>query len=134
MRNLILLIPIFLLACASGEDNEQDTTDSTAVVIEDTTDLEIIEEDTTTFTETEEEAAERKVVLKELSKVTFCDCIKKQNEINKKLEKAETDAEMDEVLAEMDKFTEGECKNLMAGDRTSPSARAEHQRKVTECL
>lgn len=134
MNKLILLIPIFLLACTSGDDSEQDATDSTMADIEDTIGLEVIDEDTTTFIETEEEEAERKVVLKELPKTTFCDCIKKQNEINKKLEKAETDAEIDAVLAEMDKFTEGECKNLMAGDRTSPSARAEHMRKVAECL
>jgi len=122
------------MACSSGEDNEQDTTDSTMVITNENTDLEVLEEDTASLNITEEEAADKKVVLKELPKVTFCDCIRRQNEINKQLDKAETDAEIDEVLAEMDKFTEGDCKNILAGDRTSPSARAEHQRKVAECL
>ena len=86
------------------------------------------------LTDEELEVKTEKVELKVLSKVTFCDCIKKQKELDDKLMETEDDAEMDNILAEMDKLTEGECKNLMADKSSSPEAREERKAKIAACL
>jgi len=41
---------------------------------------------------------------------------------------------MDKIMAEMDELTEGECKNLMADNSTSPEDRKNRKVKIQGCL
>ncbi|MBL4651681.1 MAG: hypothetical protein JKY53_02295 [Flavobacteriales bacterium] len=86
------------------------------------------------LTDKELEAKTEEVELKVLSKVTFCDCIKKQKVLDNQLMETEDDAEMDKIMAEMDALSEGECKNLMADKSTSPEDREARKAKIQGCL
>ena len=86
------------------------------------------------LTDDELEVKTEKEELKVLSKVTFCDCIKKQKVLDDKLMETEDDAEMDKIMAEMDALSEGECKNLMADKSTSPEDRENRKAKIQACL
>ncbi len=86
------------------------------------------------LTDDELEEKTEKAELKVLSKVTFCDCIKKQKALDDRLMETEDDAEMDKIMAEMDELTEGECKNLMADNSTSPEDRKNRKVKIQGCL
>lgn len=131
----MLFAPLFFACGNQGTERPTDEGDSlsagdSAQIVVARDDNTVMEEDTA---ETVEESA-AKTELKELKKVTFCECVKKQQAINKKIETAETDAEFDTALAEMDALENGDCKNLLAGNTDSPDKRAEHKRKVAECL
>ena len=86
------------------------------------------------LTDDELEVKTEEAELKELSKVTFCYCIKKQKVLDDRLMETEDDSEMDNIMAEMDELTEGECKNLMADNSASPEDRKERKAKIQGCL
>lgn len=86
------------------------------------------------LTDDELEEKTEKAELKVLSKVTFCDCIKKQKALDDQLMETEDDAEMDKIMTEMDELSAGECKNIMADNSVSPEARDERKAKIQACL
>lgn len=69
-----------------------------------------------------------------LETVTFCDCVKKQSEIDKKMEAAESDEEIDAVMNEMDEMTNGPCKELLNDKQSSPEQREKRKQKIADCL
>jgi hypothetical protein len=69
-----------------------------------------------------------------LSKVTFCDCIKQQQQIDLKIDDAEEDDEIKALMDEMDKLNQGPCKEMLHDKQTSPDQREERKRKIEECL
>lgn len=86
------------------------------------------------LTDKELEVETEEAELKELSKVTFCDCVKKQKALDDRLMETEDDAEIDKIMAEMDELSAGECKNLLANNASSPEEREERKAKVEACL
>ncbi len=130
---LILTVVIISSCQGNGDDNQKDDSLNITNKADTASFADNNENEKQDSIESNEESTPKKE-LKELKQVTFCDCVKKQEAINKQLEEAETDDQINAALALMDEIENGECKNLLAGNTDSPSKRAEHKRKVAECL
>ena len=63
----------------------------------------------------------------------FCDCVVKNDSVNGAIDKAESDADFDRVLARMDVIDQ-HCKELLTTPNTTPDEREKHNRKVRKCL
>ena len=63
----------------------------------------------------------------------FCDCVIKNDSINKVLENAGDDADYDGILARMD-VIDMHCKTMLTTPNTTPDEREAHNRKVNKCL
>ena len=63
----------------------------------------------------------------------FCDCVVKNDSVNKVLETAGDDADYDAILARMDVIDQ-HCKGMLATPNTTPEQRDRHARKVRKCL
>ncbi len=141
---LSLLGLFFLLSCNTSHQNDEETgsnIDTTTVVDIDTATFEI---DTTSVLpdslqksgyvdETEEIGKE---IEKKFGKQwDFCDCVVKNDSINKVFENADALSEEEfnaafERMEEIDKH----CKELTSAPNTTPDERARHKRKVRKCL
>jgi hypothetical protein len=62
----------------------------------------------------------------------FCDCVVKNDSVNKAIETAGDD-EFDAILERMD-VIENYCKAMLAAPNTTPDEREAHERKVRKCL
>ncbi len=63
----------------------------------------------------------------------FCDCVIKNDSVNKAVETSVSDADFDRVMARMD-VIEQHCKSMLAQPNTTPEEREKHERKVRKCL
>ena len=63
----------------------------------------------------------------------FCDCVVKNDSVNKAIDFAETDEEFDKILARMDEI-DSHCKEMLTTPNTTPDERKKHERKVRKCL
>ena len=63
----------------------------------------------------------------------FCDCVVKNDSINKALETNTDDAQLDLILLRMDEV-DMHCKEMLAQPNTTPEQRDRHARKVKKCL
>jgi hypothetical protein len=63
----------------------------------------------------------------------FCDCVVKNDSINKVLEKAGDDADYDAILERME-VIDMHCKTMLTAPNTTPDEREAHERKVRKCL
>jgi len=63
----------------------------------------------------------------------FCDCVVKNDSINKALETNTDDAQLDLILVRMDEV-DMHCKEMLAQPNTTPEQRDKHARKVRKCL
>lgn len=133
MKYLSVLLIAFLVSCGGNSDekksdskDEKDTTenetkDSNAIEIE-----EAIENPDETSIEEFEKAE---------GGMSFCDCVKKVQELDDKMMADETtEEEMEAIMAEKEKLVDGECKVIKMGGQDSPEDRAERQRKAKACL
>ncbi|MGE0561000.1 MAG: hypothetical protein AB7O47_04245 [Flavobacteriales bacterium] len=66
--------------------------------------------------------------------MSFCDCVKKQKQLEKTMLETEDDAEFDKAMAEMEKMKTGECKILFEGNQSTLEAKQAHEKKVKRCL
>jgi hypothetical protein len=78
-------------------------------------------------------ALETEIELKYGVQWDFCDCVVKNDSINKVLESAGDDADYDGILARMEVIDQ-HCKGLLATPNTTPEQRDRHARKVRKCL
>ncbi|MEO9531537.1 MAG: hypothetical protein ABJG68_14630 [Crocinitomicaceae bacterium] len=62
----------------------------------------------------------------------FCDCVVKNDSVNKAIETAGDD-EFDAILARME-VIDNHCKAMLATPNTTPDEREAHERKVRKCL
>lgn len=64
----------------------------------------------------------------------FCDCIYKNDSINKVLQNTDnlSDEKIDQLFSRMDEI-EAHCKSLITEPNTTPSDRKAHARKVRKC-
>lgn len=147
-----IAIATLLLYSCGGEDKSEENSSSNQPETTDTSttmDSMIIDTvavaDTTSTADTIEELdpgieVTESTSIEEFEKATedkgglsFCDCVKKQAELEEKLDATEDDALVDQLFAEMEALTKGECKVLMMGGQTSPEQRAARQRRIDKC-
>jgi hypothetical protein len=142
---LSLFFALFIVSCGNSK-NENDTVnaDSTQVsssdslIIEETisdTLSESTEKEVNTGSEgiaTEDEIiTEKKVV--EQTGMSFCDCVKKQKEIQQKIDNSEDDEELMQLMQEMNNLRNGDCKVLFIQDQTSVDQIEERKRRIAAC-
>ena len=65
--------------------------------------------------------------------MSFCDCVKKQKQLEKTMLETEDDAVFNKANEEMQKMKTGECKILFEGNQSSLEAKQAHERKVKAC-
>lgn len=63
----------------------------------------------------------------------FCDCVVKNDSIEKALFATEDEAQIDLILVRMDEVDQ-HCKAMLAQPNTTPEQRDRHARKVRKCL
>ncbi|MEX1003441.1 MAG: hypothetical protein WDZ35_15085 [Crocinitomicaceae bacterium] len=126
---------IALTACkGSAEDADVSDTDTLQV---DTTAIDSSLVDTTAFTDDSgyvDEALETENIIEATygKQWDFCDCVVKNDSVNKAIETAGDD-EFDAILERMDEIDK-HCKKMLTTPNTTPEERAKHDRKVRKCL
>lgn len=63
----------------------------------------------------------------------FCDCVVKNDSVNKAIMETEDDAAFEVIVARMEVIDQ-HCKELLTAPNTTPDERAKHERKVNKCL
>ncbi|UKN02595.1 hypothetical protein K6119_03595 [Paracrocinitomix mangrovi] len=63
----------------------------------------------------------------------FCDCVVKNDSINKVVEGAGDDADYDAIFARMEVIDQ-HCKGMLTTPNTTPEERDRHERRVSKCL
>jgi hypothetical protein len=130
---LILLSNLFVACCGSGHNKEEshdEHLDTSAV------DTSLV--DTTVYTDDsgyvdEELETENLIEATYGEQWDFCDCVVKNDSINKVLENAGDDADYDAILERMDEI-DMHCKTMLTTPNTTPEERDAHERKVRKCL
>ena len=141
MKNILsfLMISVFVSSCSDEPpQSKQPEPDKKEEIINNEVDtvLSTVEEDSEEVVNKEIDTSNYEMdekVSKE-DELSFCECIKKQHEINQKIEKSEDDAEMERLFDELTEVDE-ECQIIFAAyPQSTPEERSIRQRKVKECL
>lgn len=136
-RRIILCLSISLVAfsaCKGGGDGEGTDSDSLGIDtgLVDSSLLDTMLLDTGQYVNSEEETQEL-IEEKYGEQWDFCDCVVKNDSIQKVVEKASDDADYDAIFARMDEI-DMHCKELLTTPNTTPEERDRHERKVRKCL
>lgn len=142
----VCLVAFTVYSCASDSTVEAELTDSSAVVVDDPN-AEFTAADTSSTGVYQEEVDDSKeMTLQEAMKannaqpkveeggLSFCDCVKKQKQLEKTMLETEDDAAFDKAMEEMEKMKTGECKILFEGNQSTLEAKQAHEKKVKACL
>lgn len=143
MNKLLLFITVFtVISCNSGGNNPDNINDidSTAVKVDeqDTLDKQIIS-DYDMSTVDKKNSKEFKENLVKIEKQFgeqwgFCDCVIKNDSINKAFSKQVSDTEFERLSDRFDEIDQ-KCKAFLAQNpNTTPDERAKHEKKVKKCL
>ena len=147
---LLLTAFAVFMACS----NETETTDEEIVVEEEQTatepvmnaNAETTAADTSSTGVYQEEVNESPSSLKEAMQssqnqpvveeggLSFCDCVKKQKELNELIMETEDDAEMEKAMTELETMKTGECKVLFSVNQNTIEEKEAHARRVKKCL
>ncbi|MFZ5551990.1 MAG: hypothetical protein ACOZCO_02655 [Bacteroidota bacterium] len=137
MKKLLFFtaVTVFLFSCGGGEKKkgEEKKTDSIA----DTTTVTPVPADTASEKEKATEdlsSTSVEELEKEGSGTSFCDCVKKQKEIDDQLAAAEEDKLIEELLKKSEDLRNGECIILKVGNQMTAAQKKERERKVKACL
>ena len=136
MKKLLLTttITFILFSCGGGEkkkeaekktDSIADTT--TTLVPEDTISAEVKATEDLGSTSVEE-------LEKSGEGLSFCDCVKKQKELDDQLAAAEDDKLIEELLQKSEDLRNGECIILKVGSQQTASKKNDREKKVKKCL
>lgn len=133
----LLLIGLLLVACNLKEDNKEPTSVSDTTTV-DTTIVEVdtLSDDTLEaqgYDVKEDEKIEENLEKKYGEQWEFCDCVVRNDSINKALEQDLTDAQMDKLMARWD-IVDKHCKKMLTAPNTTPAERNAHKRKVSKCM
>lgn len=141
----VCILAFTVYSCASDTTVEAELTDSTAVVIDDPN-AEFTAADTSSTGVYQEEVDDSKeMTLQEAMKannaepkveeggMSFCDCVKKQQKLEKIVLESEDEAESDKALEELNAMKTGECKILFEGNQSTLEAKQAHEKKVKAC-
>jgi hypothetical protein len=82
---------------------------------------------------TEKLEVHAKIVAKYGEQWDFCNCVLKNDSINKALEKKLSDKQTDKLMARWE-FVDTKCKDFLTTPNTTPEERAKHEWKVKQCL
>lgn len=131
--SLASVFTVFVSCSGEADTTETDDVDTSSV---DTIDTNLI--DSTLFMDDSgyvDETAETENIIeaKYGEQWDFCDCVVKNDSINKVLEEAGDDADYDAILARMDEI-DMHCKTMLTTPNTTPEEREKHNRKVRKCL
>lgn len=145
LRYIFLIITIFLLASCKNETNNviespEEVVDSSGMEVLDTvSDVEIISDYDMSTVPTKD----RKEFKENLARIEkkygeqwdFCTCAVKQDSINRAFQNPSlSDEEFDRLLMRSD-FIDEKCQAFMVQNpNVTPEERADHDRKVKECL
>lgn len=66
--------------------------------------------------------------------LSFCDCVKKQKELNELIMETEDDDKMLNAMAELEAMKTGECKVLFSVNQNTIEEKEAHARRVKKCL
>lgn len=140
MRHLILVLTglVFLNFSSCCGCGGNDTADDHSHSAHDSTQNEVIYIDTTSFIDTggyvnDTLAMQNEIEAKYGVQWDFCDCVVKNDSIEKALMATEDDAQIDLILVRMDEVDQ-RCKTMLAQPNTTPEQRDKHARKVRKCL
>ena len=149
MKNIIyIIISLSLLAsCHSDHSHDEVLEDSTAVeaVFIDDANAEVTAADTSSTGVYQEEVnKDENLTLQESLRanansgeaveeggMSFCDCVKKQKQLEKTMLETEDDAEFDNAMEELGKMKTGECKILFE-ENNLQSTKKEHTKERLE--
>ena len=130
MKYLSLIMVVILFACNSKTEEKKEKTD-------DKDSLENNDSHTVDVKEAEENPEETSIEEFEKAEggMSFCDCVKKIDELDKLMMSDNvSDADFENAMAEKEKLVDGDCKVIKMGGQDSPEERAERQRKAKACL
>jgi len=153
MKNITLVLSIFAFSffvssCSNNEENNL-TQDSTKVdsTFKDNPNAEVTAADTSStgvYQEKVDENAGNSLqdALKsnnsspkvEEGGLSFCDCVKKQKELEKIMVETDDDAKFNKAMADLDAMKKGDCKILFSDKQNTMEAKQAHERKVKRCL
>ncbi|MBW7866694.1 MAG: hypothetical protein H3C31_00045 [Brumimicrobium sp.] len=102
------------------ENNEDETTVTTAGVTKNTSDNADVKE------------AQKEIEKKYGEQWDFCTCIQKSDSVNNAL-MAANDDEFDKVMARSE-FIDSKCKTMLIQPNSTPEERLKHEKKVKQCL
>jgi hypothetical protein len=130
---LILATAIYSCKNESIQDNivdEFEEQDSTAIFV---SDEEII--DTAVYVS---ETIEKNEIKKEIEKKygkqwDFCDCVRKNDSIQKVIDKMGDDDDFDPVFERMEVIDQ-HCKEILTTPNSTPEEREKHKKRVQKCL
>jgi hypothetical protein len=141
----VCILAFTVYSCDSDTTVEAELTDSTAVVVDDPN-AEFTAADTSSTGVYQEEVDDSKeMTLQEAMKannaepkveeggMSFCDCVKKQQKLEKIVLESEDEAESDKALEELNAMKTGECKILFEGNQSTLEAKQAHEKKVKAC-
>lgn len=146
----LLSITLVLFSCNSTENNQEEINQDSTVVEEvfiDNANAEVTAADTSSTGVYQEEVnedenltlqeslkANSETNIEETGGMSFCDCVKKQKQLEKTMLETEDDAEFDNAMEELNNMKTGDCKILFEGDQSTMEAKQAHERKVKKCL
>ena len=82
---------------------------------------------------TEKLEVHAKIVAKYGEQWDFCNCVMKNDSINKALEKTLSDKQTDKLMTRWE-FVDTKCKDFITTPNTTPEERSKHEWKVKQCL
>jgi hypothetical protein len=82
---------------------------------------------------TEKLEVHAKIVAKYGEQWDFCNCVMKNDSINKALEKTLTDKQTDKLMVRWE-YVDTKCKEFLTTPNTTPEERSKHEWKVKQCL
>jgi PBP1b-binding outer membrane lipoprotein LpoB len=132
-----ILISFFLLSCKNDSVQENKSAekvdtlkvkqDSVQEVKESPKKIEIISE------KAEKKEIHEKIVEQFGEQWDFCNCVTKNDSINKAFEKNLSDKQSEKLMARWE-YVENKCKEFLTNSNTTPEERLEHELKVKKCL
>ncbi len=142
MKNLVYIsiffVSVFIYSCNGAENSVVNESGNDSLAIDtsmiDTLTIEPIDTaviDSSGYANEEEVLA---TVIEEKfgEQWDFCDCVVKNDSVNKAIETAGDD-EFDALLERMDVIDQ-HCKEMLTTPNTTPEERSKHERKVNKCL
>jgi len=155
MKKLLLLASIFtfilfISSCGNDEATQEEADEAIEEVLESFTDdanAEVTAADTSSTGVYQEEVDDNeetslqdamknqnKTEIVEEGALSFCDCVKKNKELNDLMMESEDDAVLDKVMKDLEDLRTGECKILFEGKQNTIEEKQAHERKVKRCL
>lgn len=149
MKNLFLYSTALIILFSCNNTNQETTlneseTNNDSVFVDDSN-AEFTAADTSSTGVYQEEVNEDQTLQEALqansepiteneSGMSFCDCVKKQKELEKIMLETEDDLEFDKAMEELNNMKSGDCKILFEGNQSTIEAKQAHERKVKNCL